>query len=103
MCPADALKLSSTTPIWHEVYDPVTNSWVEATPLPTPRSGTAGAVLDGRVLVFGGQEPAGVFGKNEAYDPATDTWKEFVSLPTPDMVSAQPRWTALSIPPPARP
>jgi hypothetical protein len=40
-------------------------------------------VLDGRVLVFGGQEPAGVFGKNEAYDPATDTWKEFVSLPTP--------------------
>ena len=55
-------------------------------------------MLDGRVLVFGGQEPAGVFGKNEAYDPATDTWKEFVSLPTPDMVSAQPRWTALSIP-----
>ena len=54
MCPADALKLSSTTPIWHEVYDPVTNSWVEAAPLPTPRSGTAGAVLDGRVLVFGG-------------------------------------------------
>lgn len=103
MCPADALKLSSTTPIWHEVYDPVTNSWVEAAPLPTPRSGTAGAVLDGRVLVFGGQEPAGVFRKNEAYDPATDTWKEFVSLPTPDMVSAQPRWTALSIPPPARP
>lgn len=67
----------------HEVYDLVTNSWVEAAPLLTPRSGTAGAALDGRVLVFGGQEPAGIIGKYEVYGPVTNAWKEFASLPTP--------------------
>ena len=67
----------------HEVYDPVTNSWVEAAPLPTPRSGTAGAALDRRVLVFGGQEPAGTIGKYEVYGPVTNAWKKFASLPTP--------------------
>ena len=71
--------------------------------MPTPRSGTAGAVLDGRVLVFGGQEPAGVFGKNEAYDPATDTWQEFVSPPTPRHGFGAATMEALSISPPARP
>jgi N-acetylneuraminic acid mutarotase len=59
------------------------NSWEEAAPLPTPRSGTAGATLDGRVLVFGGEERAGTFEENEAYDPATDTWEKLAPLPTP--------------------
>jgi N-acetylneuraminic acid mutarotase len=71
----------------HEVYDPKTDSWEEAAPLPTPRSGTAGAVLDNKILVMGGEmDPdsnTGTFKENEAYDPATDSWTTLAPLPTP--------------------
>jgi N-acetylneuraminic acid mutarotase len=67
----------------HEVYDPATDSWRELAPLPTPRSGTAGATLGGRVLILGGENNTGVFNENEAYDPTTDSWTELTPLPTP--------------------
>ncbi len=67
----------------HEAYDPATDSWQALAPLPTPRSGTATAVLGGLVLVMGGEEGAGTFEENEAYDPATDFWTPLAPLPTP--------------------
>jgi N-acetylneuraminic acid mutarotase len=57
---------------------------LRAPPL-TARGGTAGAVLEGRLYIFGGEgnasDPSGVFPQVEAYDPGTDTWQAF-----PDML-----------------
>jgi hypothetical protein len=71
----------------HEVYDPATDTWSEAAPLPTARSGAATAVLNGRILVMGGEHnptsATGTFEENEAYAPDTDTWSTLKLLPTP--------------------
>ena len=50
--------------------------------MPTPRSGIAAGVLDGRILVVGGEGPSGTFNQVEGYDPAAKTWRSFAPLPT---------------------
>jgi|FLYN01.1.fsa_nt_gi N-acetylneuraminic acid mutarotase len=56
--------------------------WMEGTPMPTPRSEIASAVLEGRIYVAGGIveqfEGATAF---EVYDPQTDAWEEAAPLP----------------------
>ena len=62
-----------------EVYDPQTNTWERLTNMPTVRSSTKAAVVDGKIYVL-----AGYVGKDhqgaknlkvaEMYDPETDTW-----------------------------
>jgi hypothetical protein len=55
------------------VYDPATETWASAAPLPTPRSGLAGAYYHGLILVLGGELPLDhTFSENEGYDPKTD-------------------------------
>jgi N-acetylneuraminic acid mutarotase len=67
----------------HEVYDPVSDTWTDAAPLPTGRSGIGAAVLAGRIHVLGG-EADHTFSENEAFDPSTDTWRaDFSAMPTP--------------------
>ena len=62
-------------------FDParVGDGWRVVAPMPTSRAGLMGAVLDGRLFVFGGEGnpspgTAGVFAETESYDPMTDTW-----------------------------
>ena len=43
----------------HEVYDPVTDRWSVAPPLPLARHGLAAAALGGRLYVIGGGPRAG--------------------------------------------
>ena len=74
-----ALGRTATT---HEVYDPASNTWTSATPLPTGRSGIGAAVLEDRIFVLGGEADR-TFGENEAYDPVTDSWSSYAPLPTP--------------------
>ena len=74
-----SLGLTGTT---HEVYEPLTNAWSAAAPLPTGRSGIGAAVLGGRIHVLGG-EADHTFPENEAYDPSTQTWQSLAPLPTP--------------------
>ncbi len=50
--------------------------------MPTPRSGIAAAVLNGKILVFGGEATDGTFDEAEAYDPQTDSWSSLAPLPT---------------------
>jgi len=66
----------------NEEYDPGRDTWTARRKLPTARSGIAGAVLRGRVHVFGGESPQGTFNQNEAYDPATDGWTTLAPMPT---------------------
>jgi N-acetylneuraminic acid mutarotase len=43
----------------HEVYDPATDRWTRAAPLPVARHGLASGVIDNRWYVVGGGEKAG--------------------------------------------
>jgi N-acetylneuraminic acid mutarotase len=55
--------------------------------MPTARSGLAAAVLNGRLVVIGGEvnrnDPDGVFPQVEVYDFATDTWRSLDPMPVP--------------------
>jgi N-acetylneuraminic acid mutarotase len=68
-------------------FDPVAETYLEKAAILTPRGGSAGAVLGGRLFVFGGEgnpdSQAGVFGEIEGYDPVTDSWESFAPLAVP--------------------
>ena len=53
----------------HDVYDPKTNAWTSAPPLPRPRSGGSAVLYRGRILVTGGEcDNDKPFVDNDAYD-----------------------------------
>jgi len=60
----------------HDVYDHAAGQWSSAAPLPTPRSGVAGVLYAGLILVLGGELPPDhTFPENEGYDPKADRWR----------------------------
>ena len=63
-----------------EVYAPG-RGWHRLPPVPSPRGGTGAAVLGGRIVSAGGEEPAGTIGSVYAYDIARARWSR---LPFPD-------------------
>ena len=48
----------------------------------TARSGIAAAVLDGRIVVVGGEAPSGTFNQVEAYDAGSNSWSSYPRMPT---------------------
>jgi N-acetylneuraminic acid mutarotase len=70
-----------------EAFDVQAGAWTQLSPMTTPRSGVAGAVVADRLLVFGGEgndvHPDGIFGEVEVYDPGSDAWGSLPSMPTP--------------------
>jgi len=65
-----------------EVYAPG-RGWHRLPPVPSPRGGTGAAVLGGRIVSAGGEEPAGTIGSVYAYDIARARWSRLSDLPTP--------------------
>ncbi|GEM_PF-3983139 len=71
-----------------EVYDPHTNTWTAASPMPTARWGlTAATGSDGSIYVAGGCtgticDPAHFLNTVEVYSPSTNTWRTVAPLPT---------------------
>ena len=72
----------------HDVYDPETNYWQSAAPLPTARSNGAAVYYHGLILYAGGEckkpDPKGggeTFDENEGYDPKTKRWLKLAPLP----------------------
>jgi N-acetylneuraminic acid mutarotase len=69
-----------------ELYDPLTNSWTPAAPLPVARARHAAVLLaDDRVLVIGGTDSERLpsfsyFPTAELYDPATQSWSLAASM-----------------------
>ncbi len=64
-------------------YDFTTGRWTGGlAPLPTLRAGTATAVMDGRVVVIGGEDADSVHSDVEAFDPATNTWEQLPPMRT---------------------
>jgi N-acetylneuraminic acid mutarotase len=66
----------------NDVYDPATNAWFPRAPMPTARSGAAAAVMNGQVLVFGGERLGGTFTETEAYDSVSNTWTSLTAMPS---------------------
>ena len=50
--------------------------------MPTARSGIAAAVLDGRIVVVGGEATTGTFDQVELYDPRSNGWSVLARMPT---------------------
>jgi N-acetylneuraminic acid mutarotase len=77
--------LPTTSVTLHDVYDPVTDKWTSAAPMPAPRSEGAAVYYHGLILYFGGDcndpKAAGAFDDLQAYDPATDSWKALTKAP----------------------
>lgn len=68
----------------HEVYEPATGRWSEATPLPKARDHMVVVAVAGKIHAIGGR-----FGGNDdmvdwhdVYDPATKSWTAAPPLPT---------------------
>ena len=71
-----------------EVYDPRTNSWRTAAPLPTARTGPAAVTgTDNRIYVIGGSlggfDNERVTATVEAYNPSSNSWATVAPLPRP--------------------
>ncbi|WDE06652.1 hypothetical protein SG34_007025 [Thalassomonas viridans] len=73
-----------------EVYDVSLDKWHPIKPLPVASAGLSAAVLNGKIIVTGGEAfgPNGNWKTGKAYsqawsyDPATDAWTEISSMPS---------------------
>jgi N-acetylneuraminic acid mutarotase len=62
-------------------------AWIDRSVMPTPRGGTACGVIDGRLVVVGGEGnpavPSGVFPQAEAFTAATNSWESLAPMAVP--------------------
>ena len=69
-----------------EAYDPATDTWVEKTPIPTPRDSLGAAAFQGKIYCFGGRNVSKDYSisidVNEVYDTETDSWEKRTPMPT---------------------
>jgi N-acetylneuraminic acid mutarotase len=66
-----------------EVYDPVTDSWSEKSPMPVAVDSYTSAVIDDKIYVIAGRIGGDVVGLVQVYDTKTDSWSQAASIPTP--------------------
>lgn len=65
-----------------QIYDPETNSWASAPPIPTPRAQYSATLLaNGHVMVAGGQA-SGPSAAVDIFDPAAGQWRAASAMPT---------------------
>ena len=64
-----------------EVYDPASNSWTTAAPLPAPLRGISAVSANNKIYVFGGRSASGFSGAVFEYDPSANTWSSFSAAP----------------------
>ncbi len=66
------------------LYDAPNDRWLPRAPLPEPRGASAGAAVNGRVVVVGGYDDSVTLLDSIAiYDPTTNTWSHGPPIPTP--------------------
>ncbi|MGH7568295.1 MAG: Kelch repeat-containing protein [Gemmatimonadales bacterium] len=66
------------------IYDPATNTWRHAAPIPTLRDHLTAQAVSGIMYAIGGRphSPDRNFDIVEAYDPAANTWSARASMPS---------------------
>ena len=71
----------------NEMYDPANNTWIEKTPLPSPRQTAAVIAFKNMIYVISGKfkydDQSDVF----VYDPEADTWQTKAPMPETRFVS----------------
>jgi N-acetylneuraminic acid mutarotase len=50
--------------------------------MPSVRSGIAGAALDGKIFIFGGEYGRRTRNDVESFDPVTNSWQGWTAMPT---------------------
>ncbi len=65
-----------------EVYDPATDRWSMAAPMPQGRNHPAAAVVGDRFYVLGGDDGRGSVATNYEYDPRSNSWAVRAPMPT---------------------
>lgn len=63
-----------------EVYDPVANTWMTKTLMPTPRWGSTVSAVNGNIYAIGGWGGWPDLSLIEVYDPTTDIWSATVPV-----------------------
>jgi N-acetylneuraminic acid mutarotase len=72
-----------------EVYNPATDTWTQASDMPSVRMTHSASAVDGKIYIIGGGNPAvHQIGDDlpptvDVYDPATDTWTTAADIPVP--------------------
>ncbi|MCT7657441.1 serine/threonine-protein kinase [Mycobacterium deserti] len=66
-----------------ERFDPAAGTWEKLPDLPTPRGSYGAALVDGRIVAVGGEEPTRVLATVEMYDIATGKWRSLAPINTP--------------------
>lgn len=66
-----------------ETLAPGARQWTRLPALPHARGGTGAAVVSGRLLSVGGEEPEGTIASVYAYRPSERRWRRLADLPTP--------------------
>ena len=54
----------------HQVYDPETDTWTNATAMPTPRTGMGLATINNEIYAIGGEDNGSLLLANEKYTPS---------------------------------
>jgi N-acetylneuraminic acid mutarotase len=72
-----------------EEYDPTTDTWTDKSDMPVPRGYLEGShpVVDGKIYIIGGGDPA--LARVDVYDPVTDTWTRAADMPTKRLILAK--------------
>jgi N-acetylneuraminic acid mutarotase len=65
----------------HSVYDPASNTWANAAPLPRSEGSPAAVVLDGKIYAIGGRSGFDDYGDTYVYDPKSNGWSRGPQLP----------------------
>jgi non-specific serine/threonine protein kinase len=66
-----------------ESYDTIRRAWTRLPDAPTARGGNGATAADRRIVVVGGERPAGTIPQVDAYDPVSGTWRTLPPSPRP--------------------
>jgi serine/threonine protein kinase/N-acetylneuraminic acid mutarotase len=64
-------------------FNPASGTWDDLPEMPTPRGSYGAAMMDGRIVVVGGEEPTRVLATVEMYDTTNKKWSTLAPINTP--------------------